>query len=173
MILKEFQEIRDRLHALREKTGVQASIDTMLDLLKGVESRWNFTHPAVTEVPLLHPATTLTAISKPVLTTLHPGLTTDPNDPRLTHGADDGPVEQNKVYLVLSKEERDKGFVRPLHRAYRHTFCGTTTTMGSLDLCETYARNPKFYSHTYCCACRRHLPVAEFTWTDDNTEVGS
>jgi hypothetical protein len=43
-------------------------------------------------------------------------LTSDPNDPRLTRGADDTPVPQAEVYLVLSAAERAKGFVRPLRR---------------------------------------------------------
>lgn len=47
-------------------------------------------------------------------------LTTDPNDPRLGHGADTGPGPQNEVYLVLSDEERAKGWVRPYRDAYRH-----------------------------------------------------
>jgi len=48
------------------------------------------------------------------------GLTTDPNDPRLGHGADAEPRDQHEVYLVLSASERAKGFVRPLRRSYRH-----------------------------------------------------
>lgn len=47
-------------------------------------------------------------------------LTTDPNDPRLGHGVDAGPVDQHDVYLVLSEEERAKGFVRPYCDHYRH-----------------------------------------------------
>lgn len=47
-------------------------------------------------------------------------LTTDPTDPRLGHGSDDKPREQNEVYLVLSDEERAKGFVRPVRRSYKH-----------------------------------------------------
>lgn len=49
------------------------------------------------------------------------GHTTDPNDPRLTRGVDKDPVPQAEVYLVLSEEERAKGFVRPLRRSYVHT----------------------------------------------------
>ncbi len=48
------------------------------------------------------------------------GLTTDPADPRLGHGADDKPKPQNEVYLVLSEEERAKGFVRPVRDSYVH-----------------------------------------------------
>lgn len=58
-------------------------------------------------------------------------LTIDPNDPRLGHGQDDKPVPQNPVYLVLSEEERAKGFVRPVRYSYvhvgRHFSVGSTT----------------------------------------------
>lgn len=48
------------------------------------------------------------------------GLTTDPNDPRLGRGVDDAPIAQHEVYLVLSEDERARGFVRPLRRSYIH-----------------------------------------------------
>lgn len=47
-------------------------------------------------------------------------LTTDPTDPRLGRGVDTKQVPQNEVYLILSEEERRKGFVRPMRYAYRH-----------------------------------------------------
>lgn len=50
-------------------------------------------------------------------------LTNDPNHPRLgkwTGKPDDQPTSQHDVYLVLSEEERAKGFVRPVRHAYRH-----------------------------------------------------
>ncbi len=150
--------------------------------------------------------------------------TTDANDPRLGHGGNDKPVPMNAVYLILSEEERAKGFVRPLRRSYKHvglkpTYtlrdltaeekimwgdsqyvkyeeyprpnpngssavgrfwtqkeldnhgCGETTHMG-LELCETYARDPRFYGFTYCCTCGKHLPVKEFVWTEDDVRVG-
>ena len=50
--------------------------------------------------------------------------------------------------------------------------CNTVTTMGKA-LSETYARDPHFYSHTFCVRCNRHLPVAEFVWTADGAPVGS
>lgn len=48
------------------------------------------------------------------------GVTSDPNDPRLGRGVDDEPIPQHEVYLVLSEEERAKGYVRPLRTAYVH-----------------------------------------------------
>jgi hypothetical protein len=47
-------------------------------------------------------------------------LTTDPEDPRLGHGTDTEPGPQNEVYLVLSEDERRKGFVRPVRHNYMH-----------------------------------------------------
>lgn len=99
-------------------------------------------------------------------------LTTDPNDPRLGHGSDESPVPQQQVYLILSEEERKKGFVRPYRDAYVHVTCGAVTHMGR-ELSETYARNPKFYGATYCARCHMHRPVSEFTWDADGEVVGS
>lgn len=117
------------------------------------------------------------------------GLTDDPTDDRLGRGV--GGEGMNEAYLVLSEAERSKGFVRPLRRAYVHRYmldgsqvpsvlvtlegtagCGALTTM-ALPLCETYARDPKFYGATYCVGCKTHLPVAEFHWDGDNEVVGS
>jgi hypothetical protein len=100
------------------------------------------------------------------------GLTTNPNDPRLGRGIDDDPTPQHDVYLVLSEDERAKGFVRPYRDVYRHAMCGSVTTMGRA-LSETYARQPTFYGATYCVRCSRHLPVAEFVWVADGERVGS
>lgn len=47
-------------------------------------------------------------------------LTTDPKDPRLGRGADTKPGPQNEVYLVLSEEDRAKGFRRAVLRSYKH-----------------------------------------------------
>lgn len=100
-------------------------------------------------------------------------LTTDRNDPRLTHGVDDEPVAQAAAYLVLSEEEFEKGFVRPVRDSYQHfKGCGQVTTMG-LKIAQTYARNPKFYGSTYCTRCMKHLPISEFSWTADGSVVGS
>lgn len=67
-------------------------------------------------------------------------------------------------YIVLSPEERAKGFVKPVRRTYVHK-CGAATTMG-LALAETYARNPRFYSGTFCVGCRAHFDLDEFHWDD-------
>lgn len=163
------------------------------------------------------------------------GVTDDRDDPRLKNVGPDGMQE---AYLVLSDEERKKGFVRPLRRSYIHVGraicgkqndelyqrrlldddlpsedvvaygcsalpghedecaswmpltrkqlhqhgesgmidgCGVETTMG-LALCETYARDPKFYGGTYCVRCKTHPRVGEygeFVWAEDGTRVGT
>lgn len=130
-------------------------------------------------------------------------LTTDKNDPNLHKEMEDG---QSKSYLILSKEEREKVFIRPVRASYVHVAiipifdnesgkrlggsyitqkeledimtnssiggCGSTTTM-SLPIAETYARNPKFYGATFCCGCKKHLPVGEFVWEGTDERVGS
>ena len=50
--------------------------------------------------------------------------------------------------------------------------CGVETVMGNA-LSETYARDPSFYGATFCVGCNRHLPVAEFVWSQDGEQVGS
>lgn len=100
--------------------------------------------------------------------------TTDPRDPRLGRGVDDEPVPQNEAYLVLSDDERAKGFVRPYRALYRHETCGTTTTMGR-SIAETYACQPDFYGATYCVACAMHRPVGadgEFVWLEADGTTG-
>lgn len=99
-------------------------------------------------------------------------LTTDPDDPRLGHGVDSEPKNQNEAYLVLSPEEIAKGYVRPVRDAYVHLKCGTETTMPPA-IAQTYARDPKFYGATYCCRCCMHLSVNEFVWSGTNERVGS
>lgn len=97
------------------------------------------------------------------------GTTTDRDDPRLKQV---GPTGQQEAYLVLSDEERAKGFVRPFRDSYVHDRCGTLTKM-SRDISETYARDPKFYDGTFCVGCRKHLPLAEFKWAGTDEVVGS
>lgn len=136
---------------------------------------------------------------------------------------------QQEGYVVLSAEERAKGFVRPVRRSYQHVGiagpayplrdltdeererygsdyakyeeyprdgshgsalgrfwsqadidkigngCGTVTTMG-VALAETYAREPRFYSGTFCCGCGTHFPVGErgeFVWEGTDERVGT
>lgn len=110
------------------------------------------------------------------------GLTTDRNDPELHEYMEEGPFKgQQKNYLVLSEEERKKGFVRPYRDEYIHLACGSSTRMGSA-IAETYARNPKFYGGTFCIHCGKHFPLKEwdsrqqdyvpaFVWKD-NSPVG-
>ena len=81
---------------------------------------------------------------------------------------------QQEGYVVLSPEERSKGFVRPYRDAYRHLKCGKITTM-SRSISETYARDPAFYSGTFCTTCGGHFPIGEageFVWYEMNGTTG-
>lgn len=84
------------------------------------------------------------------------------------------PDGQQKGYVVLSAEERAKGFVKPVRRSYVHAHpsetnreigCGVETKMG-IALAETYARDPRFYSGTFCVGCGTHFPLNQFVWDD-------
>jgi hypothetical protein len=130
------------------------------------------------------------------------------------------PSGQQKGYVVLSAEERAKGFVRPLRFSYRHvgirpkyplvdltpteherydqfgyvkfeaypegsastgrywteanlaSGCNRVTTMGRA-LAETYARDPGFYSGTFCCTCAKQFDLEQFVWEGTDDRLGS
>jgi hypothetical protein len=102
-------------------------------------------------------------------------LTDDPNSPCLHEHDEDG---MQHCYLILSEEERAKGFVRAVRTEYIHAYelggCGAVTWM-ALPLAETYARDPHFYTGTWCGGCKTHLPVGavrgEFYWLDPLTRM--
>jgi hypothetical protein len=104
--------------------------------------------------------------------------TTDGRDPaevRREQALEGSTGPQHKSYVVLTPEERAKGFVRPVRFAYIHERCNTETRMGQA-IAETYARDPHFYGATYCCCCRGHYPVGaagEFTWSGSSEKVGT
>lgn len=101
------------------------------------------------------------------------GTTDDRNDPGLSNV--DPSTGLQDTYLVLSDQERERGFVRPVRRTYVHQKCGTATTMGQA-IAETYARDPSFYGGTYCIGCRDHFPVGragEFVWDGTDAKVGT
>lgn len=102
-------------------------------------------------------------------TTLTDGTQVYPEHRRLK------PNGQQEGYVVLAEEERAKGFVRPVRCSYKHLKCSGVTTM-SQSIAETYARQPDFYSGTFCCDCGAHFPVGEngeFVWLGTNEKVGT
>lgn len=95
-------------------------------------------------------------------------VTTDAADPKLGKKTDDGQMES---YLVLSEEERTKGFIRPVRDVYVHKTCGQITRIAK-EIAESFARDPKMYSHTFCTTCKNHLAVSEFVWEKTKILVG-
>ena len=78
-------------------------------------------------------------------------------------------------HWVLSEEERQKGFIRPVREVYLHEKCNTTTKM-PYACAETYARQPNFYGSTFCCHCCDYFPVGingEFVWQNTKEKVGT
>jgi hypothetical protein len=104
-------------------------------------------------------------------------ITTNRDDPGLQNIVTEGPRKgQQEAYLVLSEEERAKGFVMPVQQSYRHIKCGTDTRMG-LAIAETYARDPKFYGGTFCVYCGTHYPLRsaegpQFFWVEPDGSRG-
>lgn len=100
------------------------------------------------------------------------GTTTDRDDPALRQSKPNG---QQERYLVLSADERARGFVRPVRTSYVHQVCGAVTRM-STNIAETYARDPEFYGSTFCVGCGKHYPVGlrgEFLWDGTIEKVGT
>lgn len=84
------------------------------------------------------------------------------------------PNGQQWDYVVLTPEERNKGFIRPYRDAYRHVRCGKISTMGR-SIAETYARDPRFYGGTFCVTCGAHFQVGEngeFVWCEMDGTTG-
>ena len=88
------------------------------------------------------------------------------------YGQIDPQTGQQKGYVVLAPDERAKGFVRPVRREYQHLRCGTITAM-SQDIAETFARNPHFYSTTFCMHERMQFPLQEFVWRGTDIPLGT
>ena len=148
-------QMRERLHdAIRRLAAKDQAAEVAADAAAGLIESASKTPPP----PVDRSQTTLTD-GRPV--------TPDHRELR--------PDGMQKGYVVLSAEERAKGLVRPVRNAYVHEKCGCVTTMGR-SLAETYARDPYFYSGTFCSICRAHFPVGdagEFVWHGTNEKVGT
>ena len=105
------------------------------------------------------------------------GLTYDPEEAR--RSPVDPVTGMQEKYVVLSDEERAKGFVRPVRTQYVHDLglggCGSVTWM-NIAFAETYARQPDYYTGTYCAGCKAHFPVGkkgQFYWDGTDEKVGT
>jgi hypothetical protein len=88
------------------------------------------------------------------------------SDPPFDYGKklNDGQYECHPVLIAGN-------FIRPVREVYLHAKCGKPTRMG-LTIADTFARNHRFYTHTFCGMCHAYFPVEEFCW-QDGTAVGS
>lgn len=100
-------------------------------------------------------------------------LTTDPKDPRLGHGIDNKPSSQRETYLVLSEEERAKGFVRQYRDTYRHVGPRGPTNLRDLTPDE-HERYDKYAYVKYEAYSESQSPVTGRFWTQkDLNALGS
>jgi len=74
-------------------------------------------------------------------------LTTDRNHPGVNKPKGEG--EQNESYLVLSEEERSKGFVRPYRNTYVHVGRNITNHWKSIHRLLTEEETSKFTDRKY------------------------
>lgn len=75
---------------------------------------------------------------------------------------DDGQYEN---YPTIDEGE----FEQPVRKTYIHEECGTATTMTG-DLPESVARDPEYYTATFCAGCGDHVPVEEVYWEEDESD---
>jgi hypothetical protein len=70
-------------------------------------------------------------------------IITDRNDPRLHQVKENG---QNEAYIVLSEEERNKGFVRPVRDSYVHVGKKIENTFVEFIPVEIYSPDDKHFN---------------------------
>lgn len=149
----------DKLVGMLEKDELVQASDYIRHLYlegkqKGMEAKQKI------PIPPVDPSARVLASGAPI-----------PEDSSHTRLRSDG---QQEGYVVLTVEERSKGFARPYRESYRHLKCGKITTMGR-SIAETFARSPFFYSGTFCCNCGAHLPIGEngeFVWYEMDGSTG-
>lgn len=79
---------------------------------------------------------------------------------------DDGQYEN---YPTIDEGE----FQQTPRKTYIHEDgCGVATTMTG-DLPTSVARDPEFYSATFCVGCGEHVPVEQVVWEDGEDWVVS
>lgn len=84
------------------------------------------------------------------------------------HSGEHGHDGKHRVF-VATQPQLDR-----LQETGRFKGCDAVTTM-SQSIAETYARDPAFYSGTFCTTCREHFPVGErgeFTWYENDGREG-
>lgn len=84
---------------------------------------------------------------------------------------DYGEKRPDGQYERYPTDRAEGQFVAPLRHTYIHQTCGTRTKVGSL-IAETYAKNPNYYTHTFCVHCKDHYSIEQFNWVEDGVLLG-
>ena len=96
-------------------------------------------------------------------------LTTDPNDPALKEGQKNE-TGQHEIYLVLSEEERAKGFVRPVRNSYVHV--GKKQRGIEIHCMLTEKEKEKFYEKYPEDKSKRYVAVLTVMKKEDGSFLG-
>ena len=96
-------------------------------------------------------------------------MSDDPREGGFDYG-EKRPDGQYENYPTIDEGE----FKQAPRKTYIHVDgCGSTTTMSG-DLPESVARDPEWYTKTFCVGCGEHVPVGEVEWKDgEDWVVGS
>jgi hypothetical protein len=110
---------------------------------------------------------------------------TNPADAPTPTDATFGDGQKADHWVMCPGEIIKAGFKRPVRKSYVHVGppgpdaagkgCGTVTNMPT-PIAETFAANPAYYGSTFCCGCRKYLPVGqdgEFVWDGTTDRVGT
>lgn len=84
---------------------------------------------------------------------------------------DYGSKNQDGQYQNHPSLPEDLPQTQPVRFKYDHLKCSGQTRVPEV-VAKTYARNPKFYSSTFCCTCKDYFPVSEFVWSDCHKPIG-
>ena len=90
-------------------------------------------------------------------------LTSDPNDPDIERGIDTKPRPQSAAYLILSEEERAKGFVRPVRKSYLHI--GPKKPQNLRDLTDDERRRYRTFNYVKYEEYPEEHPALGRFWT--------
>lgn len=63
----------------------------------------------------------------------------------------------------------DGEYVQEVRRRYVHDLCGSVTIMPQ-EIAESVARDPEWYSKTFCASCGQYVTTSDVAWNADGAD---